>query len=79
MSVWLLFNTKWVIFQQYHAEGRRVNYIWWDDNDISFVLDQLDTLSWIFIVQAQWNISQWVDIFMILSQPIFTLTPYNCV
>jgi hypothetical protein len=41
----------------------RTSYIWLDDDDVCFVLDQ--HLSWIFIVLTHWNNSQQVDMSLI--------------
>ena len=38
----------------------RTSYIWWDDDDVCFVLDQYAHLDF-FLVLAHWNNSQWVD------------------
>jgi hypothetical protein len=39
----------------------KTSYIQWDNNDVHFVLDQLN---WIFIVLTHWNNSLWADILL---------------
>ena len=44
-------NTKWAIFQLYL--GQNMSYIWWDEFDVRFVLDQ-HTFHF-YIVLAHWD------------------------
>jgi hypothetical protein len=71
MSEWLLFNTKWAIFQLYHGVNKLHSMRW-------LSLCTRPT-SWIF----NWNNSHLIvtplgHIVLIPIQPIFALTPYCC-
>ena len=56
---WLLFNTKWAMFELYHGNN---NYHF---NDVSCVLMSAvyytNMHNWIFIVLAHWNNRQQID------------------
>ena len=80
MSEWLLFNTKWAIFQQYHG-GNKLYFdeIWWQRC-------LLCTRSTCCVGLAHWNNSLWIDMSLHLeilfwfwaSQPLFLLLGAAC-
>ena len=58
----------------------RTSYIWWDANDVSFVLDQhtdLDFYSASSLKQqsTERHVAPLRHIILIPNQPVFTLTP----
>jgi hypothetical protein len=60
-SEWLIVvysQPKWAIFQLYHVE----NNVHFDEIAMMSALYLTNKLSWIFIVLAHWNNSQWVVI-----------------
>ena len=79
MSEWLLFNTKWAIFQQYHG-GNKLYFdeIWWQC--------LLCTRSTCWVGLPHWNNSLWIDMSLHLdilfwfwaSQPLFLLLGAAC-
>ena len=79
MSVWLLFNAKSGIFQLYHGEKKLMfNEI---DDVVCFVLDQhalldfYDGASSLKQQSADRHVTQFRHIILILSQPVFALSP----
>ena len=74
MSEWLLFNTKWGIFQLYHGE----NKLHIDEMMMSgFVIDQQAFIGASSLKKQ--SVGRYVapleHIILIPSQPVFTLTP----
>ena len=63
LSEWLLFNIKWVNFLAI-SWWEQVK-IWWEDDDVCLVLDNMS--NWIFIVLAQWNNRQQLDMWLLLA------------
>ena len=80
MSEWLLFNTKWAIFQQYDG-GNKLHFdeIWWQ-----WCLLCTRSTRWVGL--AHWNNSLWIDMSLHLdilfwfwaSQPLFLLLGAAC-
>ena len=60
VSVWLLFNAKWAIFQLYHAWWESVTFRW-DDDDIRFVLDQRSKLDFSSVSSLYYSASRLVS------------------
>ena len=82
VSEWLLFNTNSAIFQLYNVSWREQVNFQWDDDVFRFVLDQHAELDF-YTCSASSLKQQSVDrhvaplghIILILSQPVFALTP----
>jgi hypothetical protein len=81
VSEWLLFNSNSSIFQLYHEQ---VNFHWDDDDDVHFVLDQHAELDFYSASSLKQNstgrhVASLGHVIMILSQPVFSLSPECCV
>ena len=79
VSEWLLFNANSTIFQLCQSWQEQVNFQW-DDDEIRFVLDQhaeLDfySASSLKLQSADRHVAPLGHIILILSQPVFALTP----
>ena len=81
VSEWLLLNAKRSLLQLYHG----ANKLQFDEMMALAALYQTNTLRWLFIVLADWNISPRGNISLLCdtfsrfwSQPFFVLFPWFC-
>jgi hypothetical protein len=72
VSEWVLYNAKWAIFHLYHGENKL--YFWWDEDDLSFYLNQRAQYDFLCPTDTTVRWKTGVDTYMIFLRQIVRST-----